>query len=306
MTKTYYSNGKLLITGEYVVLNGAVALAQPTKFGQSLQVSSFEKNKIKWSSYDADGSCWFDTIFTFNEIKLKEKKDEYCKIKNTLIEILHHSFLLNPHFLKQENGYQIRTTLTFPKNWGLGTSSTLINNIANWLSIDAHVLLKNSFGGSGYDLACAQNNAAILYQLIDEKPIVELIDFHPSFSNNIYFVYLNKKQNSKSAIANYFNRLDNMIENVETISKLTYKITASKTIEEFMNLLQKHEREMSSIIEQQTIQEAFFNDFNGVVKSLGAWGGDFVMVVSKQDPKEYFIQKGYPTILSYNDMILID
>ena len=33
-TQTFYSNGKLLITGEYVVLDGAKALALPTKFGQ--------------------------------------------------------------------------------------------------------------------------------------------------------------------------------------------------------------------------------------------------------------------------------
>jgi hypothetical protein len=29
-----------------------------------------------------------------------------------------------------------------PKSWGLGTSSTLINNIAQWLQIDAFTLLK--------------------------------------------------------------------------------------------------------------------------------------------------------------------
>jgi hypothetical protein len=32
MKQTFYSNGKLLITGEYLVLNGSFA----TKFGQSL------------------------------------------------------------------------------------------------------------------------------------------------------------------------------------------------------------------------------------------------------------------------------
>jgi hypothetical protein len=47
-----------------------------------------------------------------------------------------------------------------------------------------------------------------------------------------------------------------------------------------------------------------FPDFKGIVKSLGAWGGDFVMVLSKQNPKEYFIEKGYTTILSYDEMVL--
>ena len=43
MEKTYYSNGKLLLTGEYVVLDGAEALAVPTRFGQNLTVKQVKK-----------------------------------------------------------------------------------------------------------------------------------------------------------------------------------------------------------------------------------------------------------------------
>jgi len=303
MTQTYYSNGKLLITGEYVVLNGATALALPTKFGQSLLIEPSEVNGIKWSSFDADGSCWFETTISFDEVKNKLKTTDDA-IKNTLIEILHEAFLLNPSYLLDADGYTISTHLTFPKKWGLGTSSTLINNIANWLAVDAYTLLKNSFGGSGYDLACAQNDSAILYQLINEKPNVQLIPFHPIFSNAIYFVYLNKKQNSKTAIANYFNRLDNMEAGVEKITKYTQQALLAKSLEEFSAVLLHHEIEMSTILEQQTIQEALFFDFDGVIKSLGAWGGDFVMVLSKTNPSSYFIEKGYHVILTYEEMIL--
>jgi mevalonate kinase len=38
MKETFYSNGKLLITGEYLVLDGATAFALPTKIGQNLIV----------------------------------------------------------------------------------------------------------------------------------------------------------------------------------------------------------------------------------------------------------------------------
>jgi hypothetical protein len=38
MQKTFYSNGKLLITGEYLILDGAKGLALPTKMGQNLSV----------------------------------------------------------------------------------------------------------------------------------------------------------------------------------------------------------------------------------------------------------------------------
>lgn len=304
MTQSFYSNGKLLITAEYVVLEGAVALALPTKFGQKLTVETSNNKGILWNSFDADGSCWFESFISFKTIQNKELTEDTTSIQNTLIEILHEAFLLNNDFIINSKGYYIKTELTFPKNWGLGTSSTLINNLANWLSIDAYTLLKNSFGGSGYDLACAQNNNAILYQLVDNKPKVENITFNPTFSNNIYFVYLNKKQSSKASIASYFNRLDDIQQQVPMMSELTKKIITADTIEQFCSILKYHEIEMSLLLEQQTIQELLFPDFDGVIKSLGAWGGDFVMVVSKENPEYYFKEKGFSTILRYKEMIL--
>ena len=35
----FYSNGKLLMTGEYFVLNGALSLALPTVYGQYLEIN---------------------------------------------------------------------------------------------------------------------------------------------------------------------------------------------------------------------------------------------------------------------------
>jgi hypothetical protein len=54
----------------------------------------------------------------------------------------------------------------------------------------------------------------------------------------------------------------------------------------------------------KTVKEALFPDFKGIIKSLGAWGGDFVLVISKENPNEYFIAKGYETIIPYDQMIL--
>ena len=54
MEKTFYSNGKLLITGEYLVLDGAKALALPTKYGQYLTVEFLDRirDEKKFSSLD--------------------------------------------------------------------------------------------------------------------------------------------------------------------------------------------------------------------------------------------------------------
>ena len=56
--QTFYSNGKLLITGEYVVLDGALSLALPTKYGQSLIVESINDQKLVWKSFDEKEDVW--------------------------------------------------------------------------------------------------------------------------------------------------------------------------------------------------------------------------------------------------------
>ncbi len=304
MKKTFYSNGKLLITGEYVVLDGAKALALPTKFGQNLIIEASENELIHWKSYDHDGSIWFEETIPFSSIVEKKRYNENHKVKNTLIEILHEAHQLNSTFITQSKGYKITTELTFPKFWGLGTSSTLINNIAQWLEIDAYELLKRSFGGSGYDLACAQNDSAIIYQLVADKPTVENIRFHPNFTENIYFVYLNKKQNSKSAIASYLDKQGDIEKTIKTINAITNKIVNAIEPKDFALALQQHEIEMSNVLELQTVQEALFDDFRGVIKSLGAWGGDFVLAISKDNPTAYFKERGYEVVIPYSEMIL--
>jgi len=304
LSKTFYSNGKLLITGEYVVLDGAIALALPTKYGQNLIIEEAENNLIQWKSFDSDGSIWFEDNIPFSSVIRKERFDDNHSIKNTLIEILHEAYLMNSDFITNSKGHVITTELTFPKFWGLGTSSTLINNIAQWLKIDAYLLLKRSFGGSGYDLACAQNNVAITYQLINEKPIVKKITFEPSFSSEIHFVYLNRKQSSKTAIATYYNNQINIGKIIPIITEITKTVINAEDSKSFALALKKHEIEMSNVLELQTVQEALFEDFDGVIKSLGAWGGDFVMVISKENPTDYFKERGFEIVLPYNEMIL--
>lgn len=304
MRQTFYSNGKLLLTGEYLVLDGAKALALPTKMGQNLQVVTHDKPTISWKSFDADGTIWFEDELELDAI-INYKEAAESSVKNTLLTILHHAHLLQPSFFQETVGYQIETALTFPKKWGLGTSSTLINNLAQWLKIDAFELLNNSFGGSGYDIACAQNDTPIFYQLENQKPNVTPLDFQPEFASNLYFVYLNQKQSSKNAIAAYYNKKhEKLKQSIANINKLSDAVATAKNIKSFANALQLHENELSAILELLTVQEALFSDFDGVVKSLGAWGGDFILAIALEDPTAYFSSKGYSTVIPYKEMIL--
>jgi mevalonate kinase len=290
MKKTFYSNGKLLLTGEYLVLDGAKSLALPTKYGQNLIVEKGANKEIKWTSYDADKSVWFDASISFSAIKIKSLFENES-VKNTLIAILHEAYLLNPKQIDLSEGFVVSTQLTFPRKWGLGTSSTLINNIAQWFKVDAFVLLKNSFGGSGYDIACAQNDCPIVYHLEKGKPMVEKVSFNP-------------KQSSKEAIASYNEKKSNLESYKKTINKITDKVLKSNDHNAFSQALNDHEKELSSILEMKTVKQTLFPDFNGTIKSLGAWGGDFVLVVSQEDPTSYFVSKGYETVIPYSKMIL--
>lgn len=299
----FYSNGKLLISGEYLVLDEALAFALPTKFGQFLKVFPINSPVLNWKSYDADGSVWYNDEIKIEDIIFNKSNDSDGKIRKTLIAILHQAHLQNSNILNSNAGFLVETELTFPRNWGLGTSSTLINNIANWFEIDAFKLLSNSFGGSGYDIACAQNNFPITYQLQNKLPVVKNVLFDVDFKEHIYFVYLNQKKDSKEAISNFRSNNKNLETRINEISQLTQQIIDSNTVEEFSELLEKHENILSTILEIPTIKSQVFPDFSGTIKSLGGWGGDFIMVVSKQNPESYFKNKGYKTILSYKEML---
>lgn len=296
----FYSNGKLLITGEYCVLDGAKAFALPTRFGQSLEVCPLDKPVIIWESFSVLKELWFQAELKTNELDVPNENPMIATLQKILLE----AQKMNPKFLGEENGAFVQTFLSFPNEWGLGTSSTLINNIASWAKVDAFQLLQKSFGGSGYDIACAQNNAPIYYTRGNQSPIVSPVKFDPSFKENLFFVYLNKKQNSKDGIESYRSLKKDKEKVIEKISKISEKITSSKTLEEFENYIELHEILISDLLEIPTVKENLFSDYFGKVKSLGAWGGDFVLVTGNENTPEYFEKKGYDIVLDFQGMIL--
>jgi len=282
---TFYSNGKLLLTGEYVVLDGALALALPTKFGQFLTVEKINNPKLIWKSLDTKGNVWFEKTITFNEIL--NQVQHVDDVSKWLGEILKATKQLNPNFLNHK-GFKVTTQLDFDKNWGLGSSSTLINNIANWANIDAYKLLELTFGGSGYDIACAQHDAPITYQLTrpfncaqgdnvlnDKIREIKSVDFNPSFKDHLYFVYLNKKQNSREGIMHYKANKTDLSKKISEISDITSQIITCKSLKTFNTLIEDHEEIIASIIKQKPIKECLFNDFKGSIKSTWCLGRRF-------------------------------
>lgn len=297
---TFYSNGKLLLTGEYVVLDGATALAIPTRYGQDLCLKLHDSPTLLWKSYNDKGLVWFSDEFQLDTLGSIENKEH--PISKTLSQILREARNLNPNFLSSKQGYEVATHLDFPKDWGLGTSSTLINNIAQWAAVDAFKLLDNSFGGSGYDIAAAQHNTPILYTRENDVVGVEPCNLDWDFSDSLFFVYLNKKQDSREGIAHY--RKHGINHRVsKRISEISHLLPKVETLSTFEGLIEEHEHLIAEITHLPKVKAQYFSDYSGSIKSLGAWGGDFILATGNDVNRDYFKQKGFSTLISFRKMM---
>ncbi len=309
MSTSFYSHGKLLLTGEYVVLDGALALAFPTKLGQSLTISESKDHTGSWTSLDREGDPWFRAEMVWHGDHLVfvpvSQNREAKAVAKKLEQLLSVKRQLNATFLQEKASYDVTTHLEFDRSWGLGSSSTLINNVAQWAAVDAFALQRRTFPGSGYDIACARSDSPILYKLVDGKPQVKRVSFAPCFAENLFFVHLNRKQSSREAITRYRALDKDDLSIVQQISEITKALLACKDLVKFSQLLDFHEELISHISQLPTIKERLFKDSPFTIKSLGAWGGDFVLVVGEETAVlDYFSGLGYRTIVPFSDLLL--
>lgn len=298
--KTYYSHGKLMICGEYAVLGGATAFVLPTKAGQAMRVSEHfaeDHPHLDWISYDKNGNIWFQCKLSLPYFILEYSSDQAVAIQ--LVRFLTNARALNPLFLEEGNSYKVETFLEFDLDDGLGSSSTLTNNLAQWAGVNAFSLHFNAFKGSGFDVAMAMKGKPLLYTMNGINPIVDVIEWNKPFTDKLYFVHLNKKQNSREEIAQkpQFNHAQ-----LAQISRISRLISANDDYFEFCLLLELAENELAQIMNRPTVKQELFPDFHGTVKSLGAWGGDYVLATGT-DTIEYFKSKGYERIVPFADMI---
>ena len=292
-----------------MVLDDALSLALPTTLGQHLSVKEYKNStseSLLWKSYTSDGDCWFEGIFQKSKNYSTSVSLVYPRsgnmgsqdIANKLIQILNKACMLNPNFLSG-GAYEVETKLDFDRNWGLGSSSTLICNIAKWAEVDAFELSQASFGGSGYDIAVGMLGGDILYR---NSQLWEGFVFNPSFQSQLYFVHLNQKQDSRSGIHMYREK-EVSKQTVTSISTITEKMILCTDFKEFQKLVVEHERIIASVIEKEPIKQVLFSDYPYAIKSLGAWGGDFILVCGDEQTPGYFDQRGYKTVLSYQELI---
>ena len=335
----YYSHGKFLLTGEYLVLKGALALALPLKLGQSLSVETFpetspneiiassetfQETSLQWNAHKPEGP-WFSVTINPKTLEIIDCNDQHKAEK--LAQILKAIQQLNPKAFVGNN-LKFTTRLDFDPNWGLGSSSTLIANLARWADVNPYELLKLTFGGSGYDIACATTEGPIYYQLVDREtasmdcfvprndakrlsvltPNVQPIDFQPSFADHLFFIYQGQKQSSSKEIKAFLEKANpiDLQKDIDAVSEISRAVPKCQNLDEFGLLMQCHERIISRCIGQEPVQKRF-PDFEGTLKSLGAWGGDFILAATEwaeNQVKEYFKGKGLEVVFGYKEIVL--
>ncbi len=293
-----------MITGEYAVLDGADALAIPTQLGQRMVVTNHRGSDLLWESCEPNGNIWFSAAISLYDFSSVKTSDNY--ISEQLQNLLKNTVRLNPEFLDKWNGFKVSTFLEFERDWGLGSSSTLLHLVAQWADVNPLELHFKTSSGSGYDVACAGVDTPIVYYNDDDEIGYTPVKFDPNFSDHLYFVHLGVKQDSASAIKQYLKTTKNRKDLAKSISAITEEVLEALSLDHFISLMTKHETLISKAIGMERIQNTKFNDFQGCIKSLGAWGGDFILAMSpleKDYIKSYFHSKNLTTIIPFQNMV---
>lgn len=306
MKQRFYSHGKLLISGEYAVLDGARGLAVPTRRGQWLDVTPGKGPGLHWVSRDADGSPWLEAFFEPEGLVPHLAEGPFPKDPKTgLLRILQATIALNPGFSSVCTGKTVETQLEFPRPWGLGSSSTLLANLSRWAGVDPYALLEATMGGSGYDLACATASGPVYFtRAATGAPVVTPAPFNPPFKQELLLVYRNTKQDSREGIRRYQEAGGLGPKALQEIADLAGILATAQDLGRFRRAMEAHESFISQVLGMPPVQESHFPDFDGSVKSLGAWGGDFVLAAGGTDPMGYFTSRGYSTVFPFPELVL--
>lgn len=269
---TFWSSGKLLLCGEYWVLHGASALAVPTRLGQRLTYRATDQ-PLHWTAVDRHGQAWLDA-----------------------------SAVSDPHVVSlllaaRSLGGQVpdtglvRTELEFERSWGWGSSSSLTDLVAQWTGVPALDLHFATSRGSGFDVACARATSALTYR----KTGPAQGEWHTAAAahwptEHFALVYLGQKKDSQKEVQR--GRREPLQAELDAISDLSRAMAEAQKVTEWMQLIEEAEARTAAWTGHSRIQERF-TGIRAKLKSLGAWGGDFVLAVA-EDPSEfaYFAEYG--------------
>lgn len=265
-----------MLCGEYAVLCGAMAIAFPTKFRQCMEVEySAGTGLIHWQSYDFDGFQWLRCSFHPDEDFQNHPLRNVLQPIQAMLRLIRQN---KPEVLPAEQDVTFRVKASFRKEWGLGSSSALIANIARWSGTDPWELMQVSFPGSGYDVAVAFHGKALTYRLEEgQRPTIRFIDYIPAWLEHFKVVFTGKKINSRDSVNEnkpLFHRLE---PHVDELDRMARSLLTAENAAEACELLRRYEGILASELKLEP-GAGLFPVYTGTIKSLGAWGGDALLV----------------------------
>lgn len=292
------ASGKLMLTGEYLVLYGATAWAVPTRLGQTLSVAKSPAAGLKWRSIDSKGNLWFEALWD-GEGKLLSYTD--IEVADTLNSLLQMGVRLGSNPFA---GWRGEITMDFPREWGLGSSSSLVACLAHWMKVEPFQLFDACLSGSGYDVAVAYHNDGILYNLLSNaERKVELFHHTPPFTEHLYFAYSGAKQNSHNEVVN-FQKGDasKYHEFIPKLNRVSEQMWIANTLESFQEAVIEHEEIIGMVLGREGMNSKY--EINGAMKHLGAWGGDFFLVATNEKSDlDKLKEHGITEIFNWKDII---
>lgn len=292
----YSASGKLLLWGEYLVLKGSLSFAIPLEQGQSLEVKSTDTHSIFWKSHE-QGRLWFEAEFSLDLRCIKSSDAEKAQQMQVLLQLIK-----NQHPQLFTSGFDLDFNLDFNPQFGFGSSSTLIVLLSQWSGVDAYYLLENTWGGSAYDIASATATQAFIYDI--KQKITRTFSIPESITQYLLFIYLGQKQNSAKAVVDFKSKTITAAQ-IQSMNQIVAAASTCNSIQEWEDNMQKSELFLAEILNTKTVKAQYFADYPFAIKSLGAWGGDFVMATCRnlEEGRQYFIQKQKTPVFTYQELI---
>lgn len=297
---SFFARGKLLLTSEYVVLDGVPALAIPTVLGQRLEVSETKGSSVvHWTAVDFDGRVWLEGDLERADsawMAADETLEPVAQLMNAAEKIGQRPF----------PGGQVRTQLEFPTTYGWGSSSSLISLVAQWQGIDALPLHFATQNGSGYDTVCATANGPLWYR----KTGAQSAEWHATSldhwpHDSLYLVHLGSKQKSAADVVRYRTLTPGLLE-LKDMEHAAHALYEAATFSDWGQAARVHEARMATLLGRTPVSEAALKGYPHACKSLGAWGGDFVLVqVADDTDLQWFKDQGFSTVLPWKTSVVL-
>lgn len=283
--KSFYSSGKILLIGEYAVTKGIEALTLPVMAGQWMHVWDVPAKgvaKLTWQSKEWDGSVWFECKIDTDIMHVTESTDD--AVAKTLVRILREIHLRKPDLFDGKM-LRIENECEFNRDFGLGTSSSLIGNLSKWSGISGQLLQKTGFGGSGYDSAVALVGKPLIYWLEGDEPNWSSWNLPADMTATWFLAFPGQKQNSRKSLEGVSDKLEILAQDSMLMQQLNTIISAVKSprsVPLMEAMLEMWQALLSQSLDLprawETLQISPVP--GGLCKWLGAWGGDVLLVNS--------------------------